>query len=62
MEAGSAGTERAGRGVWFRGGTFPELNLHLFPPRAIRSTPLHPIVTYRCKQCGFLESYAPDAK
>ena len=62
MEAGTSSARNAGRHVWFRGDTYPELNLHLFPPGAELSTPLHPVVTYRCTRCGFLESYAAEAQ
>jgi hypothetical protein len=62
MEAGSSSTQGAGHHHWFGGNTPPEWSMHLFPPSAGWSAPLHRIVTYRCKDCGFLESYAPAAE
>ncbi|MET0552625.1 MAG: zf-TFIIB domain-containing protein [Vicinamibacteria bacterium] len=61
MEAGSVWAQGGGRGVWCLGDTFPEQNFHVFPPGVEWSGPRHRIVTQRCKRCGFLESYAPEA-
>jgi hypothetical protein len=61
MVAGSCWSG-AGHHYWATGDAPPEQNIHLFPPGLEWSSPRLRIVTYRCAGCGFLESYAPDAR
>ena len=57
LDASFGGVRRA---TWIKGKELPTIKISLLPPRVEISGERYYVTVYRCRACGFLESYARE--
>jgi hypothetical protein len=57
VDAAPGGARKA---VWIKGKDLPMYKIRIFPPKAELTGERYYMTVYRCRACGFLESYARE--